>query len=126
MATFHLPTESIMKTTLKTILALSMLLSLASFQIIKTRMNVTIRNELGNTEQGVTVQLFEKEEDYKAETNPAAEGVTDAKGMVIFKELKAISYFVIARKDDKDNSGGGEQTGKLEANRVNKVTIVIQ
>lgn len=115
-----------MKTTLRTILALSLLLSLASFQIIKTRMNVTIRNELGNTEQGVKVILFENEEDYKAETNPAAEGVTDAKGMVIFKELKAISYFVIARTEDKDNSGGGEQTGKLEANRVNKVTIVIQ
>jgi hypothetical protein len=43
-----------------------------------------------------------------------------------FKELKAISYYVIARKDDKDNSGGGEVTGRLEANRINKTTIVIQ
>jgi hypothetical protein len=33
---------------------------------------------------------------------------------------------VIARKGDKDNSGGGEQTGKLEANRINKVTIIIE
>jgi len=115
-----------MKTTFRTMLALSILFLSVSFQIIKTRLNVTIRNELGNTEQGVKVQLFEKEEDYNTETNVAAEGVTDAKGMVIFKELKAISYFIIARTEEKDNSGGGEQTGKLEANRVNKVTVVIQ
>jgi hypothetical protein len=102
------------------------ILMLMSFQIIKTQLSVTIRNELGNTEEGVTVQLFETEEDYKTEKNAAAEGQTDKKGVVKFKELKAISYYVIARKDDKDNSGGGEQTGKLEANRINKVTVVIQ
>ena len=97
-----------------------------SFQIIKTQLTVTIRNELGNTEQGVSVQLFETEDDYKNETNVAAQGVTDAKGVVKLKELKAISYYVLAKKDDKDNFGGGEQTGKLEANRINKVTVVIQ
>jgi hypothetical protein len=37
-----------------------------------------------------------------------------------------MSYFVIVRKDDKDNSGGGERTGKLEEKRINKVTIAIQ
>ena len=97
-----------------------------SFQIIKTQLPVTIRNELGNTEQGVSVQLFETEEDYKNETNVAAQGVTDAKGVVKLKDLKATSYYVLAKKDDKDNFGGGEQTGKLEANRINKVTVVIQ
>jgi len=115
-----------MKTTLRTLLALSFLFLALSFQIIKTRLNVTVRNELGNTEKGVKVVLYEKEEDYTKEVNAVAEGVTDEKGLVIFKELKAISYYVIARTDEKDNSGGGEQTGKLEANRVNKVTIVIQ
>ncbi|HEY9044349.1 MAG TPA: hypothetical protein VIN08_00550 [Ohtaekwangia sp.] len=115
-----------MKTTIRFIAAATFLLFALSFQLIKTQISITIRNELGNTEQGVTVQLFETEDDYKAETNPVAEGTTDAKGVVKFKELKAISYYVIARKDDKDNTGGGEQTGKLEANRINKVTIVIQ
>ena len=43
-----------------------------------------------------------------------------------FKDLKAISYFVLAKKGDKNNFGGGEQTGKLEAKRINKVTIVIE
>lgn len=103
------------------------LLGIASaFQLIKTQLSVTIRNDLGNIEQGATVQLYETEEDYKAEKNAVAEGVTDQKGVIKFKELKAISYFVLAKKDDKDNFGGGEQTGKLEANRINKVTIVIQ
>jgi hypothetical protein len=40
--------------------------------------------------------------------------------------MKAISFYVIARKADKDNSGGGEIIGKLEEGRFNKVTIVIQ
>ena len=101
-------------------------LMLMSFQIIKTQMNVTIRNELGNTEEGVTVQLYENEEDYKAEKNAADEGLTDDKAVAKFKDLKAISYFVLAKKGDKNNFGAGEQTGKLEAKKINKVTIVIE
>lgn len=115
-----------MKSVFGFVLCSLLLITLMSFQIIKTQLSVTIRNELGNTVEGVTVQLFEKEEDYKEEKNVAAEGVTDAKGVVKFKDLKAISYYVIARKDDLDNSGGGEQTGRLEEKRINKVTIVIQ
>ncbi|HRI78436.1 MAG TPA: hypothetical protein PLR06_02780 [Cyclobacteriaceae bacterium] len=95
-------------------------------QIIKTSLTVTVRDELGNTVEGVMVQLYENEENYKTEKNPAAEGTTDAKGVVKFKNQKAISYFVLARKGDKDNAGGGEQTGKLEEKKFNKVTLVIQ
>ncbi len=115
-----------MRPVFKFTLASLLLVALMSFQIIKTQLSVTVRNELGNTEEGVTVQLFETEQDYKDEKNVAAEGKTDAKGVVKLKDLKAISYYVIARKDDKDNSGGGEQTGRLEEKRINKVTIVIQ
>jgi hypothetical protein len=106
--------------------AVAFLMMTLQFQIIKTQMSVTIRNELGNTEDGVTVTLYETEEDYKAEKNAVAEGTTDEKGVAKFKELKAISYFVLAKKGDKNNFGGGEQTGKLEAKRINKVTIVIE
>jgi ABC-type Na+ efflux pump permease subunit len=98
----------------------------SAFQIVKTSLGVTVRDEVGNIVTGATVQLFEKEEDYTAEKNVAVEGVTDEKGYIRFKELKAISYFVVVRKDDKDNSGGGERTGKLEEKKINKVTIVIQ
>lgn len=115
-----------MKTAIRILVVFGVMASLASFQIIKTSLNITVRDEVGNTVEGATVQLFEKEEDYTAEKNVAVEGVTDSKGYLKLKELKPISYFVIVRKDDKDNSGGGEQTGKLEEKRINKVTIVIQ
>jgi len=115
-----------MKPIIKVLAVSFFMMAMLSFQIIKTQLSVTVRNELGNIEEGVTIQLFEREEDYKTEKNVAAEGKTDKKGVIKFKELKATSYYVIARKDDKDNSGGGEQTGKLEANRINKVTIIIQ
>ena len=115
-----------MKSIYRVLFVSCLVMMMLSFQIIKTQLAVTVRNELGNTEEGATVQLFETEEDYKAEKNIAAEGATDKKGVIKFKELKAASYYMIVRKDDKDNSGGGEQTGKLEANRINKVTIIIQ
>jgi hypothetical protein len=115
-----------MKSSLRILFAVSFLVLSQSFQIIKTTLNLTVRDEVGNTVEGATVQLFEKEEDYVAEKNVAVEGSTDAKGILKLKDLKAMSYFVIVRKDDKDNSGGGERTGKLEEKRINKVTIVIQ
>jgi hypothetical protein len=111
---------------MKSFLLVTFCFSLFAFQIIKTQLAVTVRDELGNTVEGAKVQLFEKEEDYTAEKNVAAEGITDKKGILKLKDLKAMSYFVIVRKDDKDNEGGGERTGKLEAKKINKVTIVIQ
>ena len=115
-----------MKTSIKISIAICAFVAITAFQIIKTQIAITIRNEVGNTEEGVKVMLYATEDDYTKETNAVAEDETDAKGVVKFRELKAASYYVIARKGDKDNSGGGEQTGKLEANRINKVTIVIQ
>ena len=108
------------------LIAIALMVVCSAFQIIKTSLGITVRDEVGNIVVGATVQLFEKEEDYTAEKNVAAEGATDDKGYIRFKELKNISYFVIVRKDDKDNSGGGERTGKLEEKKINKVTIVIQ
>lgn len=115
-----------MKTITRISLVSIFMLTLMSFQLIKTQLTVTVRNELGNIEEGVKVQLYETEDDYKAEKNAAAEGFTDKKGIVKFKDLKAIEYFLLARKDDKDNFGGGEKTGKLEEKKFNKVTVIIQ
>jgi hypothetical protein len=115
-----------MKRAFKLLFVMGVLLSVSGFQLIKTTLNVTVRDELGNIVEGAKVQLFEKEEDYTAEKNVVAEGVTDKKGILKLKELKAMAYYVIVKKDDKDNAGGGEQTGKLEANKINKVTIIIQ
>lgn len=115
-----------MKSTVKIFSFITLLVIASAFQLIKTSLNITVRDELGNTVEGATVQLFEKEEDYTQETNAVATGVTDKKGFVKIKELKAIPYYIIVRKGDKDNSGGGEKTEKLEAKRINKVTVIIQ
>lgn len=115
-----------MKPTARILFGLTFVILVSSFQLIKTYLNITVRDELGNTVTGATVQLFEKEEDYTKEENVAIEGVTDNKGVLKLKDLKAISYFVIVRKDDKDNAGGGERTGKLDDKKINKITIVIQ
>lgn len=115
-----------MKTITRISLVSIFMLTLMSFQMFKTQLVVTVRNDLGNIEEGVKVQLYETEDDYKAEKNVAFEGYTDKKGVVKFKELKPTIYFLLARKDDKDNFGGGEQTGKLEESRINKVTVIIQ
>jgi len=99
---------------------------LSSSQIIKTQLHLTIRNDLGNTVEGASVTLYANANDYKQEQNPVQKGTTDAKGVVKFKELKAQDYFVLASKGDKDNTGAGEKTGALEANRINKVTLIIE
>jgi hypothetical protein len=98
----------------------------AEAQIIKTSLTMTVRDELGNTVEGAAVTIYETQADYTAEKNPAAEGTTDAKGTIKFKNLKAIAYYILAKKGEKDNAGGGEQTGKLEEKRINKATVVIQ
>lgn len=115
-----------MKKSSLVVMFVALIVVCSAFQIVKTSLGVTVRDEVGNIVVGATVQLYEKEEDYTAEKNVAVEGVTDDKGYIRFKELKAISYFLIVRKDDKDNSGGGERTGKLEEKKINKVTVVIQ
>lgn len=115
-----------MKKLFSLLLLISVFSVVCEAQIIKTSLTLTVRDELGNTVEGATVKLFENESDYVAEKNISAEGVTDKKGVVKFKDIKAISYYVIARKGDKDNSGGGEQIAKLEANKFNKATLVIQ
>lgn len=104
----------------------SLALLLSGFQLIKTTLHITVRDDLGNIVEGASVQLFETEDDYLKETNVATEGSTDKNGIVKFKDLKAIAYYVIVRTEDKDNSGGGERTAELEPRRINKVTIVIQ
>jgi hypothetical protein len=101
-------------------------MAMTAFQLIKTTLHITVRDETGNIVQGASVQLFEKEEDYNKEENVVAQGVTDEKGILKLKELKASVYYVIVRKDDKDNSGGAEKTPKLEEKKINKVTIIIQ
>ncbi|WP_235689630.1 carboxypeptidase regulatory-like domain-containing protein [Fulvivirga lutea] len=96
-------------------------------QVFDTSIKINVRNELGNIEEGVSVQLFGSEEDYRKEQNPVTEvAITDKKGNVKFKDLEAKVYFVNAKKGDKNNVGAGVQTDMLEAGKLNKVTIIIE
>ncbi len=116
---------------MKTILIIALLLSTGIFpeasplQIFNTSLTLTVRDDLGNIVEGADVKLFEKKEDYTKEVNQTEEGKTDKKGVLRFRKLKAISYFILVRKGDKDNSGGGAET-KLEDGKFNKATIIIQ
>jgi uncharacterized protein (DUF2141 family) len=98
----------------------------AHAQLLNTSLTITVRDDLGNTVSGAEIRLFETEEDYLKEKNVAFSGVSDNKGVVKLKKLKAISYYVIARKEDKDNAGGGERIGALEEGKFNKATVIIQ
>lgn len=119
------------KLSMKKLLALPVFLVLLSItpseaQLFNTSLTLTVRDDLGNTVDGATVKIFETEKDYLAETNVFMEGVTDKKGVVKFRKVEGKSYFVLVRKDDMDNTGGGEQIGQLEEGRFNKATVIIQ
>ncbi len=108
------------------IIALIACIALSAFQLIKTSLNVTVRDGVGNTVEGATVQLFKTEEDYNKEENVVAEATSDKKGVAKLRELEALPYYVLVKKGDKNNFGGGEQVDTLQERRINKVTIVIQ
>ncbi len=106
---------------------LMILLSSFTMQVFNTSLKINVRNELGNIEEGVSIQLFATEEDYRNETNPVTEVVyTDSKGNVKIKELESKVYFINAKKGDKNNVGAGVQTAKLEEGKLNKITIIIE
>lgn len=93
---------------------------------LATSLKITIRNDLGNTEAGVLVTLYKTKEDFQKEENFVLKGHTNEKGVVSFKGVDPMVYFVSAVKGDMDNYGAGVQTNPLDANKVNKVTIIIE
>jgi hypothetical protein len=107
-------------------IAVMLCVTLAWGQLFKTSLTLTVRDELGNTVDSASVKLFVKKEDYLKEINVAAQEFTNAKGIARFKGLKPLPYFILVKKGDKTNSGGGEEIGKLEEGRFNKSTVVIQ
>lgn len=115
---------------LTSIIALSISLfafTLNTSQLFPTSLKITIRNDLGNAEEGVKVQLYKTDADYRQETNPVSEAeYSDSKGRVTFKDLDPMVYFVHAVKGNLNNNGAGVQTDTLKEGRINKVTIIIE
>ncbi len=93
--------------------------------IIKTKLQITVLNNLGNIEKGATIQLFKTEEDYEQSVNAIQTKVTDDKGKATFDNLEERDYYVLVEKGDMSNTDGGTKTEKLKAHRINKITIII-
>lgn len=94
--------------------------------MLPTKLEITVRDELGNVVEGASVQLFKTQEDYDKGQNPITEvRKTDERGRVVFSDLEAKEYYVQAEKGDLDNGGAGVKTIPLVAKRINKVTIII-
>jgi len=113
------------------LLSIGFFLVLSSFdtvpqnQLFPTKLRITVRNNLGNVEEGVAVKLYANEEDYRDGKNVIEQQTTDKKGRVMFKSLERKDYFIHATKGDMDNVNNGVQTGNLEEGKVNKVVIII-
>lgn len=98
----------------------------AEAQLFSTKLRLTVLDELGNIVKGAEVTLYKTEADYVNEENPVQQTMlTDTKGRVTIKKLDPISYWVLVRKNDKDNAGGGEIVSRLEKGKLNKANVVI-
>lgn len=94
-------------------------------QLLKTKLHVTVRNELGNLVEGAKVQLFASKEDYEVTKNAVATKTTNEKGIAVFSDLEEKVYFVNAEKGAANNFDAGAKTDTLRQSRTNKVTIII-
>lgn len=96
-------------------------------QLIKTSVKLTVRDTLGNLVEGALVKLYATLEDYQKEENPVnEEAITNTKGEVVIRELESKPYFVWVEKGEMNNMGMANQTDTLQANRMNKLTIIIE
>lgn len=104
----------------------SMAFTTQSAQPFPTKLEIIIRDDLGNLVENASVQLFKSQADYDKGEKPVTEvQKTDAKGKVVFKDLEPIEYYVNAEKGDKDNQGAGVKTIPLVPKKTNKITVII-
>ncbi len=95
-------------------------------QIFNTKLRITVLDDLGNVVPEAEVTLYANQDDYNNEVNPIQETMmTDDKGRVTFRKLELTTFYVIVRKGDMTNAGGGEVIRDIEENKLNKVNVVI-
>jgi hypothetical protein len=107
------------------VLSTFVLFSFVPTQLLKTKLHITVRNELGNLVAGAKVQLYAGKTDYEASKNQMATQTTNDKGIAIFSDLEEKSYYVNVEKGSANNFDAATQTDTLKASRTNKVTIII-
>lgn len=121
-----------MKTTMKKLQLVLVLFVLilsaqsSNAQVLNTKLQITVTNDLGNLVEGAVVTLYKTIDDYDSETNPVQTATTDAKGRVLFYELEPIAYYMTVTKDDLTNAGRGTQTTKLIEKKKNLINVVIE
>ncbi len=100
--------------------------STASSQALKSKLQITAIDGMGNLVEGADVKVFATEADYKSSENEVFAGKTDKKGRVKFKGLaEGKAYFIDVRKGDLMNDGRAVQTSALTKG-TNRVNIVIE
>lgn len=100
--------------------------SSASSQSLKSKLQITVLDGMGNIVEGADVKIFATEADYKSTENEVLVGTTDKKGRVKLKGLaEGKTYFLDVRKDDLKNDGRAVQTSALTKG-TNRVNIIIE
>ncbi|MBT28100.1 MAG: hypothetical protein CMO01_00455 [Thalassobius sp.] len=97
----------------------------AKAQLFPTNLEITVLDDKGNIQRGVSVKLYATEDDYDEDENVVASGKTDEKGEIKFKKLDTKPYFIRAVKGDMDNESSANQTGVLEQKKNNKVNVIV-
>ena len=92
-----------------------------------TRLQITVRDELGNAVSGSIVKLYATETDWENESNQVGSTqVSDASGIVTFSDLSASKYYWFAEKDCKNNANGAvTTTTALTVNVTNTSNTVL-
>ena len=95
-------------------------------QILSTKLKITVIDPIGNVVEDAKVTIYKNEADFIKEVNEVQKfKLTNNKGQVTFKKLDTVSYFILVRKGDMSNIGGGERVEALQKGKVNKVNVVI-
>ncbi len=98
---------------------------LASYQLLKTQLRVTVLDDLGNLHSGAKVSLYENIEQYNSRKPVFGPLDTDKKGKAIFFSVGVGPYLIEVLDGDYSNDFGGQQTEKLSDGKINKVNVII-
>ena len=91
-----------------------------------TSLEITVTDDFGNIVRGATVELYATENDFYAATNVIETNLTDANGIITFRNLSSDKYYWFVSKDCKNNMNGGfGVTSAIPPNMVSVISTVI-
>ncbi len=94
--------------------------------LFKTSLELRIVDSMGAIQHGAEVSLFKTEKDLIEGTKSVAgPSYTNKKGVVKFKKLPGLKYWVKASKGDLTNLKA-QETSRLRDGKKNKIIIIIE